>query len=217
MVKGIHQGLPMLRSGETVAEAQRIVILLHGRGANAESMLSLAEDLSSPGTHFVLPQAARNRWYPETAFGPLQPNEPDLSSALQVIDDLILEMNEKGFPRDRIVLGGFSQGACLAAEFMVRNPDRFGGLFVLSGALIGPPEIIREPRGDLQGTPVFIGGSDLDPWVKKEYFYEAERAFSSLAGDVEIKIYPGMGHVINEDELTRVRDLIAGVSNAFHL
>jgi predicted esterase len=128
-----------------------------------------------------------------------------------VIDDLILEMNEKGFPKDRIVLGGFSQGACLAAEFVVRNPDRFGGLFVLSGALIGPPEISREPRGDLQGTPVFIGGSDVDPWVKKEYFLEAKRVFSSLAAAVEIKIYPGLGHVINEDELIRIRNLIAGV------
>jgi len=211
MGKGIHQGLPMLRSGETLADAKRIVILLHGRGANAESMLSLSQDLFYPGTHFVLPQAAENRWYPQTAFGPLQPNEPDLSSALKVVDDLIQDMDQKGISRDRILLGGFSQGACLAAEYLVRDPDRLGGLFVLSGALIGPPEKKRNPMGDLQGTPVFIGGSDVDPWVKKEYFLEAERVLSSLGAAVEMKIYPGMGHVINEDELNIVRDLIAGV------
>lgn len=211
MAQDIHQGMPTLRSGERLAEAHRVVILFHGRGANAESMLGLAEALTSTGTHFILPQAAKNRWYPQTAFGPLQPNEPDLSSALRVIDDLIKEMDQKGFSQKQIALGGFSQGACLAAEYVVRNPDRLGGLFVLSGALIGPPEKKRKPVGNLQGTPVFIGGSDVDPWVKKEYFFEAERVFSSLGAAVEMKIYPGMGHVINEDELKIVRELLAGV------
>lgn len=211
MVKGIHQGLPTLRSGAGLADAQRIVILLHGRGASAESMLGLVEALPGDGTHYLIPQAAENRWYPQTAFGPLQPNEPDLSSALKVIDDLIQEMEKGGFPKNRIVLGGFSQGACLAAEYVVRNPARFGGLFVLSGALIGPPEEKRNPSGDLQGTPVFIGGSDVDPWVKKDLILEAERVLSALGASVELKIYPGMGHVINEDELIHVRELLAGI------
>lgn len=211
MSNGIHQGLPVVTSGVSTADAQRIVILLHGRGATAESMLGLADALTNPGTHFILPQAAKNRWYPQTAFGPLLPNEPDLSSALQVIDDLIGKMLGLGFPKHKIVLGGFSQGACLAAEYLVRNPDRFGGLFVFSGALIGPPDERRNPVGDLEGTPVFIGGSDVDPWIKKEYFFEAERVFSSLGAAVEFKIYPGMGHVINDDELNRVSNLVASV------
>ncbi len=211
MDKNIHQGLPVLTAGEPLADAQRIVILLHGRGATAKSMLGLADTFTSRGTRYFLPQAARNRWYPQTAFGPILPNEPDLSSALQVIEDLIERMLGLGFPKHKIVLGGFSQGACLAAEYLVRNPERFGGLFVLSGALIGPPDEIRSPEGDLGGTPVFIGGSDVDPWVKKEYFFEAERVFSSLGAAVVVKIYPGMGHVINDDELKTVSNLIESV------
>jgi predicted esterase len=211
MVERVHQDLPVLHVGDPAVENQQIVILLHGRGATAESMIGLAEALYSSGTLFLIPQAYSNRWYPQTAFGPLEPNEPDLSSGLQVIDDLINEMVSTGFSKDQIFIGGFSQGACLGAEYVVRNPDRYGGLFVLSGALIGPPDEKRNPAGDLDGTPVFIGGSDVDPWVKKDYFLEAERVLSSLGGSVEMRIYPGMGHVINDDELLYIKELIAGV------
>lgn len=211
MANGVHQDLPILKIGAAEADARRIVILLHGRGAAAESMLGLADALSSPGTRFLIPQAAGNRWYPQTAFGPLGPNEPDLSSGLQVIDDLIMEVADLGFQKEQVLLGGFSQGACLAAEYVVRHPERYGGLFIYSGALIGPPEEKRNPEGNLEGTPVFIGGSDVDPWVKEEYFLEAGRIFSDLKGAVEVKIYPGMGHVINEDELNLVASLIASI------
>ena len=211
MTKKVHQDLPVIQIGDSLEDARRIVILLHGRGATAESMRGLAEILYGAGTLFLLPQAYSNRWYPQTAFGPLEPNEPDLSSGLQVIDDLITEVVSAGFSKDQVLIGGFSQGACLAAEFVVRNPDRYGGLFVLSGALIGPPDEKRTPDGDLAGTPVFIGGSDVDPWVRKEYFLDAEKVLSSLGASVEMRIYPGMGHVINDDELSYVRKLIAGV------
>jgi phospholipase/carboxylesterase len=211
MTDNVHQDLPVLQIGDSLDNAQRVVLLIHGRGATAESMVGLAEGLPRAGTCFLLPQAAGNRWYPQTAFGPLEPNEPDLSSGLQVIDDLIKETLNAGFSKEQIVLGGFSQGACLAAEYLVRNPDRYGGLFVLSGALIGPPELRRNPSGDLDKTPVFIGGSDVDPWVKEAYFIETERVFSSLNAAVVMEIYPGMGHVINKDELAKVRKLIANV------
>jgi predicted esterase len=207
----IHQNQPVLQVGDSLEDAQRVVILIHGRGATAESMVGLAEALAIPGTHFMLPQAAENRWYPQTAFGPLEPNEPDLSSGLQVIDDLVTKTLNAGFAKNQILIGGFSQGACLAAEFVVRNPARYGGVFVLSGALIGPPDLTRTLIGDLEGTPVFIGGSDADPWVKEEYMREAGRVFSSLKAAVEIKIYSGMGHVVNQEELAQVRQLIAGV------
>jgi predicted esterase len=209
MKGNVHQNQPVLQVGDSSDQTDRVVILVHGRGATAESMVSLAEALPGNGTRFLIPQAAGNRWYPQTAFGPLEPNEPDLSSGLEVIDDLLSELLSEGFSKEQIVLGGFSQGACLAAEYITRNPDRFGGLFVLSGALIGPPEMKRNPSGDLGRTPVFIGGSDVDPWVRKELFLEAERIFSSLNAEVKLKIYPGMGHVINEDELEIVSKIIA--------
>jgi predicted esterase len=210
MTEKIHQGLPVREFGDAVAEASKVVILLHGRGATAESMLGLARALYSQGTRFLLPQAAQNRWYPQTAFGPLEPNEPDLSSALNVVGQLIAEHLALGFSKEQIVLGGFSQGACLAAEYLVRNPGRFGGLFVFSGALIGPPGEPRQLDGNLEGTPVFIGGSDIDPWVKEELLHEAQRVFSSLGGEVELEIYPGMGHQLNDDEIERVKMMISG-------
>lgn len=207
----IHQGAPVLESGDRQIDAERIVILLHGRGATAESMSGLAQALYSPGTRFLIPQASQNRWYPSTAFGPLEPNEPDLSSALEVVKGLIEQNLELGYTKEQIFLGGFSQGACLAAEYLVRNPDRLGGLFVLSGALIGPPGEPRQPAGDLEGTPVFIGGSDNDPWVKEEYFHDAERVLSALGGKVTFKIYPGLGHQINQDEIKQIIKMISGV------
>lgn len=211
MIQQIHQGLPLLEIGDSLADAERIVILLHGRGASAESMTGLARALHRKGTRFMIPQAYQNRWYPQTAFGPLEPNEPDLSSALSVIDALISDRMSEGFRGEQVILGGFSQGACLAAEYLARNPARYGGLFVLSGALIGPPDEDREPAGDLDGTPVFVGGSDVDPWVKVDLFRKTERLFSLLRAAVELEIYPGMGHIINQEEISRVRKLISGV------
>jgi predicted esterase len=210
---GVHQNGPVLELGPNFLDADRVLILLHGRGATAESMLSLAEALQVTGTRILLPQAAGNRWYPETAFGPLEVNEPDLSSALQVIDDLINDAQEGGVERSRIVVGGFSQGACLAAEYVVRNPARYGGLLVYSGALIGPPDESREPEGYLDRTPVFIGGSDVDPWIAQPLIAEAARILDSMGGQVDFQIYPGMGHTINHDEISRGIKLMQRIVN----
>jgi predicted esterase len=207
----VHQGQPVLKWGAEPQDSKRLVILLHGRGGTAESMLSLAEALRVEGTAFMIPQAAGNRWYPRTAFGPLEANEPDLSSALQMTGDLVQEAHSIGFSPGQIFLGGFSQGACLAGEYAVRNPALFGGLFLLSGALIGPPGLPRALEGDLQGTPVFLGISDQDPWVDHSLVIEAARIFSELGGQVDFQTYPGLGHNINPDEITRVRDLLSKV------
>jgi predicted esterase len=213
MIMGVHQKGSVLELGPEFQDAERVLILIHGRGATAESMLSVAEALQVPGTRVLLPQAAGNRWYPETAFGPLEVNEPDLSSALQVIDDLIAAAREVGVERSRIVLGGFSQGACLAAEYVVRNPAQYGGLLVFSGALIGPPEEPREPEGYLHQTPVFIGGSDVDPWIAQELLTETARILHRMGGEVDFQIYPGMGHTINHDELSRGIALMQRIGN----
>ncbi len=208
MRANVHQGQPIIQAGAALEKAARLVILLHGRGATAESMLGLSEVLETEETCFWIPQAAGNRWYPETAFGPLEPNEPDLSSALALVSDLIEQASDAGISLQNILLGGFSQGACLAAEYAVRHPDLYGGLFVLSGALIGPPGEPRELKGDLQGTPVFLGLGDRDAWVALDVFEEAGQILRDLNAAVDQRIYPGMGHTINQEEIELVRKMI---------
>lgn len=198
----------MIRMGADFDEAKLIVILLHGRGANAESMEPIAAALNLEGVSFMVPQAALNRWYPNTAFGPLETNEPDLSSALRTVDSLVKDAHENGFSDQQIVFGGFSQGACLAAEYLARNARKYAGLFVFSGALIGPKGMPRNYPGSFDGMPVFIGGSDVDPWVGHDFLTETASVFEKMAADVDFRTYPGMGHTVNQDEIDRVRAML---------
>ena len=204
----IHADQPVLTYGADQETAKLAVILLHGRGASAESMLPLVDEIAVKGVHYRIPQAAQFRWYPQTAFGPIEANEPDLSSALAKLDLIIEELRADGFADSQIVLGGFSQGACLASEFVARNARRYGGLFVLSGALIGPPDTPRNYPGSLEGTPVFIGGSDIDPWIPDDLQRETADVLESMGAEVEFKIYDGMPHTVNQDEIMRVKELL---------
>jgi predicted esterase len=209
MDEDIHKGQTIHHLGAADEDAKLVVILLHGRGSNAESMIPLAESLYQVGISFLIPQAALNRWYPQTAFGPLEANEPDLSSALSKVDSMVERAIADGFAAEQIFLGGFSQGACLASEYVARNPRQYGGLFVLSGALIGPPSMPRTSRGSLEGTPVFIGGSDVDPWIKHEWMMEAASVFRKMGADVDFRTYPGTAHTVNQDEIDQVRGMLA--------
>lgn len=209
MADNIHQAQPVIRFGEDLENAKLIAILLHGRGATAESMLPLAEALQMDGIRFLLPQAALNRWYPNTAFSPLEANEPDLSSALEKVDTLVKEAQQKGFSDRQIVFGGFSQGACLAAEYVARHARRYAGLFVFSGALIGPPGMPRHSEGFLDGMPVFIGGSDVDSWVAHSFLSETAQLFARIGAEVDFRTYAGMGHTVNQDEIESVRAMLA--------
>ena len=150
-----------------------------------------------------------NRWYPQTAFDPLEANEPDLSSALATIDNLVTEAVEEGFSHQQIFLGGFSQGACLAAEYVARNARRYAGLFVLSGALIGPPGLPRNYPGRLDDMPIFIGGSDVDPWVALDFIKDTAKVFERMGANVDFRTYPGMDHTVNQDEINAVRSMIS--------
>ena len=208
MIATIHQGLPVLAYGDKSELARALVILLHGRGATAESMLPIAELLYTEKARFIIPQAALNRWYPQTAFGPLEANEPDLSSALATIDDLVTGAVEEGFSHQQIFLGGFSQGACLAAEYVARHARRYAGLFVLSGALIGPPGLPRNYPGSLDDMPVFIGGSDVDPWVAFDFIKDTAGVFKRMGANVDFRTYPGMDHTVNQDEINAVGNMI---------
>jgi predicted esterase len=208
MTANIHQGQPVLNFGSNLEDAEFVVILLHGRGATAESMLPIARELKMDGVSFQIPQAMLNRWYPNTAFGSLEANEPDLSSALETVDSLVKEARENGFSDQQIAFGGFSQGACLASEYVARNARKYAGLFVYSGALIGPKGMSRDYSGSFEGMPVFIGGSDVDPWVEHSLLTDTASVFETMGADVDFRTYPGMPHTVNQDEIEAVRAML---------
>jgi len=208
MTGNIHQGQPVISTGDKIQDAELVVILLHGRGATAESMLPIARELKMEGVSFKVPQAALNRWYPNTAFGPLEANEPDLSSALDIVDALVKDAREKGYSDQQITFGGFSQGACLASEYVARNARKYAGLFVFSGALIGPKDTPRNYPGSFDGMPVFIGGSDVDPWVAHELLKDTASVFEKMDAKVDFRTYSGMAHTVNQDEIDAVRAML---------
>lgn len=209
MTADIHRGQPVINFGSENNHVNLNVILLHGRGSSAQAMLPVAEALSLEGVRFIIPQAALNRWYPQTAFGPLEANEPDLSSALALIDSVVDAAHEEGFIDAQIAFGGFSQGACLASEYVARNAKKYAGLFVLSGALIGPKGMPRNYAGSFEKMPVFIGGSDVDPWVSHDLISDTAAVFQKMGAEVDFRTYPGMAHTINEDEISHVRAMLA--------
>lgn len=212
-VDGPHQGQPVQQAGVAPEDAKAGVVLVHGRGATAASMLQFAQALQVEDVAFLAPQAARNTWYPNRFLAPIESNEPGLSSGLQVVGDTIERLVEAGIDRDHIVVGGFSQGACLASEFVARNPRRYGGVVALSGGLIGPEGTEFDYDGDLSGTPVFVGCDDSDPHIPLERVHETTAAFEALGGDVTERIYTGMGHTINEDERSFVADLVSSLTD----
>jgi phospholipase/carboxylesterase len=188
------------------------MILVHGRGASAEDIMTLGAELMHTGFAYLAPQAAGSAWYPHPFTAPLADNEPYLSSALEVLT-LLLASVEKAIPADRVILIGFSQGACLTLEFAARHARRYGGVAGLSGGLIGPDGTPRDYPGDFERTPVFLGCSDEDPHIRKERVLEAAEMFGRLGADVTIKLYPQMAHTINPDEIEAVRRIVAGVAS----
>ena len=185
------------------------MILVHGRGATAQSILELGQALDHPDFAYMAPQAADNTWYPYSFLSPLQRNEPGLSSGLEVIGGLVERAIDAGIEPDRIVIGGFSQGACLAAEFVARNARRYGGLLVFSGGLIGPVGTERRYSGSLEGAPVFIGCSDRDSHIPLERVAETTEVLTALGASVDERIYPDMGHTVIQDELYHAWKIVA--------
>lgn len=210
--RGPHQGLGALATGTPLGEGRAAVIMVHGRGASAESILSLAGEFAAEGITFIAPQAAGNTWYPFSFLEPMERNEPFLSSALAALGQLVSQVEAAGVPAERIALLGFSQGACLASEFVARNARRYGGLIAFSGGLIGPAGTPREYPGALAGTPAFLGCSDIDSHIPKARVEESAEVLRRLGADVTMKLYRGMGHTINEDELEHARAIVAGLT-----
>ncbi len=209
--QGPHQGGRTYHAGKPLTEAKAAMILVHGRGATAASILELAEVLPHPNLAYLAPQAAGNVWYPYSFLAPIHQNEPYLSSALQALADLVTQVNAAGIANEQIIIGGFSQGACLASEFVARNAQRYGGLLVFSGGLIGPPGTARDYAGDLAGTPVFLGCSDVDAHIPEARVHETAAVLARMGAEVDEQIYPNMGHTIGEDEIMRAQRLVNSV------
>lgn len=200
-----HADAPVLLAGSPLADARAAMIMVHGRGASADDILAFSNHLPADGMAYLAPQAADHTWYPHRFTEPIARNEPWLSSALALLGRLVARVEAAGVPAERIALLGFSQGACLALEFAARNPRRWGGVYGLSGGLIGPPGATWPDRGSLAGTPVFLGCSDVDSHIPASRVEESAARLRELGADVTMRLYPGMGHTINRDELEHVQ------------
>ena len=204
-----HAGQEVLAAGPSPAEARLTVILVHGRGASAQNILSLAQEFRVPDVAYVAPQAAGNTWYPYSFLSPIDRNEPFLSSALRVLERLVDSFAAQGIASDRIGLVGFSQGACLSLEFAAHHPLRYAAVAGLSGGLIGPPGTPRTYPGSFDGTPVFLGCSDVDSHIPLDRVHETAEVFRRMNARIDERIYPQMGHMVNEDEVAAVRSLLS--------
>ena len=205
---GPHAGRPVLTMGKPLGQSPVVVIMIHGRGAGPENILELASALAQSDVTYLAPAAANNTWYPYSFMSDIARNEPYLTSALSVVKSLVSQVEAAGIRRDRIVVLGFSQGACLATEFMIRNASRFGGLIAFSGGAIGRPGTTWNYPGDLSGTPVFFGCSDVDAHVPEARVRESAAVCERMGAKVTTKIYPGMGHLVNDDEIAHARVLL---------
>ncbi len=211
MIHDPHADQPVLQAGQKLADAAGAVILLHGRGAPAEDILSLSEQFDLPDVAWLAPQAAGHTWYPYSFLSPIAQNEPWLGSALRKVEETVEQAVRAGIPRERIVIAGFSQGACLASEFVARNAGRYGGMIAFTGGLIGPPGTEFTYAGDLAGTPAFFGAGDPDPHVPWYRVQESASQFISMGADVVLRRYPGMPHTISRAELEEARKVIAAI------
>lgn len=208
-----HQGQGVLKAGRPLDRAKAAMVLVHGRGGTAQDMLALADELAHPSFAYLIPQAAGNSWYPLSFLAPIERNEPYLSSALATLSAILDGLAAGDIPAERTILLGFSQGGCLVLEFAARNAGRYGGVVGLSGGLVGPDGTPRDYPGSLAGTPVFLGCSDVDPHIPRERVTESARVFQRLGADVTARLYPNMGHTVNQDELDFVRRSMVTLGN----
>jgi len=202
--------MPVLEAGEKLGKARAAMILAHGRGATAEDIMTVAAELMHPGFAYLAPQASGNAWYPNPFTASIETNEPYLSSALEVLETLLARVEET-VPAERVILLGFSQGACLTLEFAARHARRYGGVVGLSGGLIGPDGTPRDYPAEFEGTPAFLGCSDVDPHIRRDRVIEAADVFKRMGAQVTARLYPGMGHTVSQDEIDSVRAIVEAV------
>jgi predicted esterase len=198
-------------AGLPLEQASAALVLVHGRGASAESILSLCDELDVSQFAALAPQAAEQTWYPHSFLAPIEANQPWLDTALELLEHLVGHILSYGIPSEQIALLGFSQGACLTLEYTARRPRRYGAVIGLTGGLIGPPGTLRDYSGRLDGTPVFLGSGDPDSHVPFERVEETQRVLQKMGAVVELRRYPGMPHTINQDELAATRAVLQKV------
>ena len=213
MIADPHRNGEVLHFGAPLEQAALAVVLLHGRGGSAEDILGLGQAIDEPGVAWLAPQAGDHTWYPLSFLAPRQANEPFLSSALEKVTAVVRSIEEAGVERGRIVIGGFSQGACLSTEFVSRYPSRYGGLIALTGGLIGPPGSIERdhqthPGAELGGMPALFASGDPDPHVPWSRVEESASLLRGMGADVTIRRYPGRPHTVSPEELDHARALI---------
>lgn len=198
----------IVTAGKKLTEAKNALIMLHGRGAPAEDILGLAAHFNTGDFALLAPQATNHTWYPYSFLVPPKQNEPWLSSALSLIDELVSDINKAGIASDHIYFAGFSQGACLTLEYVARHAEKWGGVAAFTGGLIGDKIYPENYKGDFQGTPIFIGTSDPDPHVPIVRVLASANILKSMNASVTEKVYPGMGHTINNNEIELANQLI---------
>ena len=206
-----HGGQSVVYAGAPLRQAAAGVIMVHGRNATPANILDLVPRLARPNLAYLAPAAAGRTWYPHSFLADIASNEPGISSGIAVLSTLAAHIENVGVPRSRIVLLGFSQGACLAAEFALRHPSRYGGVVILSGGAIGPTGTHWNDQGRFDGTPVLLGCSDKDAHVPEPRVRDTAAHFARMGADVTLRIYPGMGHLVNDDEIAWVQRLLDSV------
>ena len=204
----------MRTAGVSLETAVCAMVMVHGRGATADSILSLVPQLDVDGFAFRAPQASGNTWYPNSFLAPIPSNEPGITSGLAAIGDVISRVDAAGIPAERTVLLGFSQGACLSVEYAARHALRYGGVACLSGGLIGPDGTTRAYSGNFAGTPAFLGCSDVDAHIPARRVIESAAVLTRMGAKVKSRLYPGMGHLVNEDEIAEVRAMMEAVAGS---
>ena len=212
MPRDPHRDQPVLLAGAPLAEARGVMVLAHGRGGSAQDMIGFARELDRPQFACFVPEAAGRQWYPYSFLEKLERNQSHLNSALRLFKEILGRITAAGIPLERTVLVGFSQGACLVLELAARNARRYGGVAGLSGGLIGPEGTPRDYAGSFEGTPVFLGCSDVDPHIPKRRVDETEAVLTRMGARVTKRIYPGLGHTINDDEIGAVREMLDAVA-----
>ena len=206
-----HENARVFAAGKPLEQAALAMVMAHGRGASAPDILTIATALQRPEVAYLAPQAESNAWYPYGFMSPIEQNQPWLDGALGAVDRVAGQALAAVGAPERLLLLGFSQGGCLMLEYAARNPRRYAGIAALSAGLIGPPGSSLDHQGSLDGTPAFLGCSDVDPHIPEERVLESAAALERQGAEVTVKLYPGLGHEVNEDELEHVRRLIDGL------
>jgi phospholipase/carboxylesterase len=195
-------------TGLPIGEANKVLVMLHGRGDSAGNFIGLARTLDLSDFAVIALQANQNTWYPYSFLAPLSSNQPYLDESLRKIKELTKELYDQGYSSDQIYFLGFSQGACLALEFTARNAKKYGGVIAFTGGLIGEELSYHEFEGDFEHTPVFIGSSDHDPHVPEQRIEESVSIIKEMGAAVDKVIYPGMGHTINQEEIAKAKAIL---------